>query len=56
MIKKLAYIAYMCSILEYIVNINLVQPYPNFITMCVHYTKNQAVKKWLPAELYAQYT
>ena len=43
--------AYMCSILEYVVTIYFVRPYPNLMTLYVQYTKNQAVKKWLPAEL-----
>ena len=37
----------MCSIL----NNYFVRPYPNFLILYVPYTKNQAIKKWLPYEL-----
>ena len=36
---------------EYVVTIYFVQPYPNLMTLYVQYTKNQAVKKWLPYKL-----
>ena len=41
----------MCSILEYVVTIYFVRPYPNLLTLYVQYTKTLAVKKWLPVEL-----
>ena len=34
-----------------IVTINFVPPYQNLLTLKVQYTKNQAIKKWLPFEL-----
>ena len=37
--------------IEKIVTINFVRPYPNLLTLGVQYTKNQAVKKWLPFKL-----
>ena len=41
----------MCSILEYVVTIYFVRPYPNLMTLYVQYTKRQAIKKWLQYEL-----
>ena len=41
-----------CAVyLEYIVNINFVQPYQNILTLHVQYIKNKAVKKCLPYKL-----
>ena len=42
------HLSFLCAVyLKYIIPINLVRPYPN-----IQYTKTQAVKTWLPFELF----